>query len=183
MKGNEKFIEENLNEIQLSLTSEKIIRNNLQKSPSYGKKLGPLSSKNSEKDVNNVFERDPFREFAQKKFKDFINQNNIKNLIKLREEALKFRHQTEKNHIEMLFKKNRVSPRTFHNKKLELEKWVTNEREVIKETKKELEKGFILTADAIKRVKKILFLFFILLYYIKLFKELFEKYFFFKYFM
>ncbi len=50
-----------------------------------------------------------------------------------------------------MLEKQRISPRTFNTKRLELEKWVTQEKENINKTKKELEKTWFRTADTIQR--------------------------------
>lgn len=47
--------------------------------------------------------------------------------------------------------KQKISPRTFKLKSLELEKWVKTEKENIKNTKRELEKSWVATAETIQK--------------------------------
>lgn len=99
-----------------------------------------------------IFEKDPFKEFTQKKFKEFMHQENLNKIIQMREEALEIRHKAQIESMNKMLETRRVSPRTFQNKKIELEKWVTKEREHIQKSKKEIQKGWSSTADSIKRV-------------------------------
>ena len=108
---------------------------------------------NREDDLGvSIFEREPFKEFTHKKFKELLQHDNMQNLIKMREDALDARHQTQAESLEKMLENKRFSPKTFHHKKVELEKWVTKEKEHIKKSKKEIERGWLQTADAIKRV-------------------------------
>ena len=99
-----------------------------------------------------IFERDPFKDFTHKKFKEILQQKNMENLIKMREDALEARHKTQAESLQIMLDNQRFSPKTFHNKKVELEKWITKEKQQIKKSKKEIERGWLQTADAIKRV-------------------------------
>lgn len=49
----------------------------------------------------------------------------------MRENALEMRLKMQTEIINKMFAENMVSPRTYHYKKNELEKWVKNEREEI----------------------------------------------------
>lgn len=99
-----------------------------------------------------IFERDPFKEFTRRKFKELMEQENMKNLIKMREQALEIRHKTQLDEMKKALENRRVSPRTFQHKQIELEKWITREREIIQKTKKDIERGWLSTADSIQRV-------------------------------
>lgn len=107
-----------------------------------------------------IFERDPFKEFTRRKFKELLQQENMKNLIKMREQALEIRHKTHLDHMTKMLETRRVSPRTFQNKKIELEKWINKEREIIQKTKRDIEKGWLSTADSIQRVNILLIIFY-----------------------
>jgi len=76
----------------------------------------------------------------------------MRNLILMREQALEIRHKTHLDHMKKMLENRRFSPRTFQNKQIELEKWITKERENIQRTKKDIEKGWLSTADSIQRV-------------------------------
>lgn len=73
-------------------------------------------------------------------------------LIKMREKALNYRHKAQIELMKKMLENKRVSPRTFKNKSDELEKWVSQEKDEIDQTKQELEKGWMTTATTIKRV-------------------------------
>ena len=102
--------------------------------------------------VVSIFERDPFKEFTHKKFKELMHQDNMHKIIQMREQALEIRHQTQMENMKKMLENRRFSPRTFQTKQLELEKWVTKEREILQKSKKDIEKGWYSTADSIKRV-------------------------------
>lgn len=53
--------------------------------------------------------------------------NAYPEMLKIREEAIQFRAQTEKKMLKSMKKTNQVSPRTYDQKKLDLEKWVERE--------------------------------------------------------
>ena len=110
------------------------------------------SSELDAKDPEDIFQQESFKEFTSKKFKELMNKNNMEQLIKMREEALDYRHKTQMKIISNMLKNDRVSPRTFKTKKDQLEKWVTKEKEDIKQTRREIEKGWLKTADTIQRV-------------------------------
>ena len=99
-----------------------------------------------------IFEKDPFKEFANQKFKELLHQENMLQMIKMREQALESRHKSHVEYMNKMLENKRVSPRTFHHKQMELEKWVTKEREQIQKSKRDIEKGWMSFADAIKRV-------------------------------
>lgn len=99
-----------------------------------------------------IFERDPFKEFTRKKFQELAHHENMRKLIDMREQALDARHKTQMEHMKKMLDNKRFSPRTFQHKKIELEKWVTKEREQIQKSKRDIERGWMSTAEAIKRV-------------------------------
>ncbi len=78
------------------------------------------------------------------------------NLIKMREQILEIRLKTEMDLMTKMLENKRVSPRTFKTKSLEFEKWVSKEKEDLKKTKREIERGWLKTADTIQRVNNIL---------------------------
>ena len=74
----------------------------------------------------------------------------MEDLIKVREQALNYRHKTQMSLMEKMYENKTVSQKTYQSKKMELEKWVSKERENLRKTKKEIEKGFLKFAEAIK---------------------------------
>lgn len=105
-----------------------------------------------EQDASGLFSRNPFKEFTKKKYKELLQRDNMEKLIKMREQALDVRHQTQVEYMNKMLETKRFSPNTFNSKKIELEKWVTKEREQIRKSKKEIEKGWMSFFDAIKKV-------------------------------
>jgi len=103
--------------------------------------------------ASSIFESDPFKDFAQKKFKELLDHDSMHKIIQMREQALEVRHTTQMDSINKMFATNKYSPRTFQNKKIELEKWVRKERENIQMSKKDIEKGWFCTQEFIKRVR------------------------------
>lgn len=114
--------------------------------------ISELQHDDENENAQSIFERDPFKEFTHKKFKELLQKENMIQMIKAREQALEIRHKSHVDYINKMLDNKRFSPRTFDHKKLELEKWVTKEREQIKKSKKDIERGWTSFADAIQRV-------------------------------
>lgn len=106
----------------------------------------------------NLFARDSFKEFTEKKFRELLKQENMEKLIGMREQALDVRHKTHTETLNKMLESKHFSPRTFNAKKIELERWVTKEREQIQKSKKEIERGWLSFAEAIKKVYSFLLL-------------------------
>lgn len=60
-------------------------------------------------------------------------------MLEVREEAIAYREKFTKKQINKLYDQNKISPRTFKRKNLELEQWVTKEHEEVRKTKKKFE--------------------------------------------
>ena len=75
----------------------------------------------------------------------------METLITLRENALQKRHQTELEIIDHMYNSNRVSPNTYNNKKIEIERWVENEKKELLKTKTEIEKGWKIVEETFQR--------------------------------
>lgn len=56
-------------------------------------------------------------------------------LLQLREKAIKYREKTEKKIINKMLQSQKYSPRMLQERKIQLEKWVTKEKEEILNTK------------------------------------------------
>lgn len=95
---------------------------------------------NEQQQPPSLFTRNPFKEFTQKKFQELLQQENMEKLIEMREQALNARHQTQADYMNEMLKTKVLSPKTFGRKKIELEKWVTKEREQIRRSKEEIKK-------------------------------------------
>jgi hypothetical protein len=66
-----------------------------------------------------------------------IKNNEFLNLIQMREKALDYRVEKERKYIKKMFKSRQFSPRTYTQKKEQLERWVQIETEDIQKTKKQ----------------------------------------------
>jgi hypothetical protein len=64
-----------------------------------------------------------------------IKNNEFMNLITMREKALDYRVEKERKYIKKMFKTRQFSPRTYTQRKEQLEKWVQIEMEDIEKTK------------------------------------------------
>jgi len=148
-----------LSQMRLVLGSEQLLREQSARTlsqsvsaQSEGDSIDDAAAENIEN--AGLFERDPFKEFTRRKFKELMQHENMRNLILMREQALEIRHKTHLEHMKKMLENRRFSPRTFQNKQIELEKWITKERENIQRTKKDIEKGWLSTADSIQRTQR-----------------------------
>eukprot|EP01017_Pseudomicrothorax_dubius_P023428 TRINITY_DN25033_c0_g1_i1.p1 TRINITY_DN25033_c0_g1~~TRINITY_DN25033_c0_g1_i1.p1 ORF type:complete len:373 (+),score=83.94 TRINITY_DN25033_c0_g1_i1:133-1251(+) len=103
---------------------------------------------------SSIFENEPFKEFTTRKVREMASKDNLHSLLKMREKALEIRHQTQVEYMKQMLENKRVSPRTFQIRQHELEKWVTKEREDIRNTRREYEKSLFRFADAVKRTQR-----------------------------
>ena len=71
-------------------------------------------------------------------------------MFKIREEAIEYHEKAEKYYIDKMYKNSQITPRTYNDKKLELEKWVIKEKDDVKKTKKKLQKQLDKTKDIIE---------------------------------
>ncbi len=111
-----------------------------------------------------LFAKNSFHEFTLRKFRDLMKEDNLSNIIQMREKLLSFREQTEKKYIQKMYKARKYSPRTYYRKKQELEKWITKERVEIKKSRRQFIENWKRTANMIEethqnalRVKRMVF--------------------------
>lgn len=64
-----------------------------------------------------------------------MKNNEFQKLIQFREECLIFREKKEKKLINKLLNENQMTPRTYQQKKLKIERWVSIQRAEIEKTK------------------------------------------------
>ena len=72
----------------------------------------------------------------------------------MREEAIRFREQQEHKLLQKMFKTKQVSPRTYEQKRKDLEIWVTKEKDEVKKTRKVFEEQWTKTALIIEQTQK-----------------------------
>ena len=68
-----------------------------------------------------------------------IKNNEFINMIQVREKALDYKIEKEKRYIKKMFKSRQFSPRTYTQKKEQLEKWVQLEMQEIEKSKQKYE--------------------------------------------
>jgi len=149
--GSEKLLQENAEQI--------VIENNFASPDSENNHnlkthSGIYDLDNSSQLQESLFERNPFRDFTQKKIKEIVQSDNLSKLITMREKVMKYKEATEKRYIQKMFKAKQFSPRTYQRKRKELEKWVTSEREEIKKSKKSVNETWQKTAEMIEEAQK-----------------------------
>ena len=83
-----------------------------------------------------------------------IKNNEFLNLIQMREKALDYRVEKERKYIKKMFKSRQFSPRTYTQKKEQLEKWVQIETEDIQKTKKQFQEEWERTVQMIEETQK-----------------------------
>lgn len=123
----------------------------------YLRSLSPRNKFSPQHDMvhrQDLFRNSPFQHYYQQKMEQLIQNNPMETLITLRENALQKRHQTELEIIDHMYQSNRVSPKTYHNKKIEIEKWVENEKKELMQTKTEIEKGWKFVEETFQRTQR-----------------------------
>jgi len=93
-----------------------------------------------------------FHELTLKEFKELMKEENLSKIISIRERLLKYQEKTEKRNLIRMYECNKFSPRTYHRKKVELEKWVTKEKVEIRRGKKQFIENWKQTADIIENI-------------------------------
>lgn len=103
-----------------------------------------------------IFERNTFRQFVGpgKLAPEEFNPENYPKMIKIREEAIAYREKATQKQINKMYSSKQISPRTFKRKNLELEHWVTKEKEEVKKTKKVFEEEWQKTANMIQHTQQ-----------------------------
>ena len=78
-----------------------------------------------------------------------MKNNEFLNLIQMREKALDYRLEKESKYIKKMFKTRQFSPRTYTQRKEQLEKWVKIEMEDIQKTKNQFQEEWERTLNMI----------------------------------
>eukprot|EP01022_Parablepharisma_sp_SALTPOND_P008255 TRINITY_DN135481_c1_g1_i1.p1 TRINITY_DN135481_c1_g1~~TRINITY_DN135481_c1_g1_i1.p1 ORF type:complete len:1305 (-),score=205.58 TRINITY_DN135481_c1_g1_i1:1848-5762(-) len=156
-----------LSEMRLLIGSEQLLKESAEKivaeenSTPRSAKSGILLRENplvydleNSSQQESLFERNPFREFTQRKIKELVQTDNLSKLISMREKVMKYKEVTEKRYIQRMLKSKQFSPRTYQRKRRELEKWVNTEKEEIKKSKKSIDETWQRTAQMIEDAQK-----------------------------
>lgn len=87
--------------------------------------------------ARSLFERTTFQDFQQKmRETGEFKVDNYPEMIKIKEEAIRFREAEEQKRLQKMVKAKQLSPRTYDRKVRDLETWVTKEKEEVKKTRK-----------------------------------------------
>jgi hypothetical protein len=103
--------------------------------------------------IASIFDNESHLDLSSKRLKKLILTSDFSSLINLREEALKYREDREKDRINKLLSTQKISPRTGQAKATKLEKWVTKEKEEIRKTKHIIEEAKKKTEDVVKETQ------------------------------
>lgn len=103
--------------------------------------------------IASIFDNESHLDLSSKRLKKLILTSDFSSLINLREEALKYREDREKDKINKLISTQKLSPRSGQARATKLEKWVTKEKEEIRKTKKIIEEAKKKTEDVVKETQ------------------------------
>jgi hypothetical protein len=101
-----------------------------------------------------LFERNSFQKYTASKLQTMMKNNEFLNLIQMREKALDYRLEKESKYIKKMFKTRQFSPRTYTQRKEQLEKWVKIEMEDIQKTKNQFQEEWERTLNMIDETQK-----------------------------
>lgn len=103
--------------------------------------LNKASIKSDSTDQFSMFDKDAVKEYTDMKTKMLFEQEKLKSLISMREQAIDMRKQNKMELIHKQLKENKISQAAFQNKLQEIELWSAQEKEDLVKTQTELEKG------------------------------------------
>lgn len=103
--------------------------------------------------VASIFDQESHLDLSSKRLKKLILTSDFSSLLNLREEALRYKEDKERDKINKLIKNSKISPRTGKNRTIELEKWITKEKEEIHKTKKIIDEARKKTEDVVKEAQ------------------------------
>ena len=109
-----------------------------------------ITSKDLPDRLNSIFDHDPFQEFTGKVYNSMLHsKESMMKLVKAREDALE---KLERRDGIQMMKQRSTSPKTVNRQRIELEVWVSKEKEETKRNKSMLERNWKLTPDYVKKV-------------------------------
>lgn len=84
---------------------------------------------------SSIFDRNPFHNFTTNKLHEILQSKNYHEVLGMREDALKYHENLENGYLNRLETKQQVSPKRIHQRKYDLERWVSAERKDIEDKK------------------------------------------------
>jgi len=115
-----------------------------------GGSMTPNSSISSQFFQNNT----SFQQFSLLQFNNMIESKDFGVLLQLHEKAVKYREKTERKLINKMMESQKFSPRLLNRHKLELERWVTKEKDDIRKTKNHLLEKWNKTKEMVEETEK-----------------------------
>ena len=103
--------------------------------------------------IASIFDQESHLDLSSKRLKKLILTSDFSSLLNLREEALKYREDKERDKINKLLKTSKISPRSGKNRTIELERWIIKEKEEISKTKHIIEEARKKTEDVLKEAQ------------------------------
>ena len=98
-----------------------------------------LGENETSRSIRNVLDRNSYREYITSKGRIVptdLTEQEFPKLLEYREAAIEYRKNNEQRSLDKLRKQKKISPRTYNEKRHELEVWVTTEEEDVKRTRK-----------------------------------------------
>jgi hypothetical protein len=101
-----------------------------------------------------LFERHAFQDLKESNphLMEQFNLQNFPEMLHIREEIIKKKEETERHLLKQQLKAEELTPRTYKSKKLELERWVTKEKEEVKKSRRRYEEEFQKTQHMINEI-------------------------------
>ena len=116
----------------------------------FGGAFTPGSSTSSHFFENNS----SFQKFSLLQFNNMMESKDFGVLLQLREKAIKYREKAEKKMIDKMIKSQKYSPRMLQQRKIDLEIWVSKEKEEIKKTKTNLLEKWNQTKEVLEQTEE-----------------------------
>lgn len=104
-----------------------------------------------------LFERHAFQDLKESNphlLEQFNPLQNFPEMLKIREEIITRKEESEKHLLKQQLKAEELTPRTYKSKKIELERWVTKEKEEVKKSRKRFEEEFQKTQHMINEIQR-----------------------------
>lgn len=95
-----------------------------------------------------------FQRFSLLQFNNMMESKDFGMLLQLREKAINYREKTERKIIDKMVQSLKYSPRMLQERKIQLEKWVTMEKEEISNTKNHLLEKWNQTREILEQTEE-----------------------------
>ena len=107
-----------------------------------------------EEEESSIFERNSFNEYSFRKFKQLLQDDNINNIISMRQSALQTKEKKQSAYLKEMLRKQQISPRTYQSRRKDLEKSVKNTKEQLSQDKRKYVQGWKEIVNLMKQTDK-----------------------------